>query len=318
MATEQDVRTWRGHTLVDRDGDKIGKIEDVYLDRGTGEPEWVAVKTGLFGSNVSFVPIEGATQQGDDVQVAYEKDLVKDAPNIDPDGELSPEEERRLYQHYGRGDYDEWTSDSEDRTEAMYGRDTRDDVRGERYADGDDVRGEGVTDRVGDDVRGDRYAEGDDVRGDRYAEGDDVRGDRYAEGDDATVGRSGTAGEDAMTRSEEELSVGTQRRETGRARLRKYVETETVEQTVPVRREEVRVEREPITDENMDAAMSGSEITEAEHEVTLHAEEPVVEKRTVPKERVRLDKDVHTDEETVSDEVRRERIETEGDAEGRL
>jgi uncharacterized protein (TIGR02271 family) len=286
MPTTQDVRAWRGHTLVDRDGDKIGKIEDVYLDRGTGEPEWVAVKTGLFGTNVSFVPVQGATPQGDDIQVAYEKALVKDAPNVDPDGELSPEEERRLYQHYGRSDYDEWTADSEDRTEATYGRDTRDDVRGDRSADGDDVRG---------------------VDGDR----DDAAG---------TVGRdvSGPTTDDAMTRSEEELEVGTQRREAGRARLRKHVETETVEQTVPVRREEVRVEREPITDENVDAAMSGAEITEDEHEVTLHTEEPVVEKRTVPKERVRLDKDVHTSEETVSDEVRRERIETEGDAEGRL
>ena len=126
MATLQDIETWRGRTLVDRDGDKIGKVEDVYLDRSTGEPEWVAVKTGLFGSNLSFVPIHGADTAGDDLRVAYEKDQVKDAPNIDPDGELSPEEERRLYQHYGRGDYDEWTADSEDRTEATYGRDDRD------------------------------------------------------------------------------------------------------------------------------------------------------------------------------------------------
>jgi stress response protein YsnF len=87
---------------------------------------------------------------------------------------------------------------------------------------------------------------------------------------------------------------------------------------VPVEREEVRVEREPITDANSDAALDGPEISEAEHEVTLHTEEPVVEKRTVPKERVRLDKDVRTDEETVSEDVRRERIEADGDAEGRL
>src|SRR3954449_5876793 len=127
MATLQDIETWRGRTLVDRDGDKIGKVEDVYLDRSSGEPEWVAVKTGLFGSNVSFVPIHDADTAGDDLRVAYEKDQVKDAPNINPDGELSPEEERRLYQHYGRSDYDEWTGDSEDRTEATYGRDARED-----------------------------------------------------------------------------------------------------------------------------------------------------------------------------------------------
>jgi uncharacterized protein (TIGR02271 family) len=270
MATMQDIQSWRGRTLVDRDGDKIGKIEDVYLDRSSGEPEWIAVKTGMFGSNVSFVPITDASAEGDDIRVGHEKDLVKDAPNVDADGELSPEEERRLYQHYGRSDYDEWDTASEDRTEARYGRDRR------------DLDGDG-----------------------------DV---------DGTVGRdtSGPTTDDAMTRSEEELRVGTERRETGRARLRKYVETENVQQTVPVQREEVRVEREPITDANVDRALDGPEISEEEHEVTLHTEEPVVEKRTVPKERVRLDKDVQTGEETVSEDVRKERIEADGDAEGRL
>src|SRR3954453_8810597 len=136
MATQQDVRAWRGLNLVDRDGDKIGKIEDVYLDRSTGEPEWIAVKTGLFGSNVSFVPIHGATQDGDDIRAGHEKSLVKDAPNVDPDGELSPEEERRLYQHYGRGDYDEWDETSEDRTEGFLGRD-------DRTGDGRDVDTDG-------------------------------------------------------------------------------------------------------------------------------------------------------------------------------
>src|SRR3954447_5899087 len=126
MATMEDVKTWRGRTLVDGSGDKIGKIEDVYLDRSSGEPEWVAVKTGMFGSNVSFVPIRDAATDGDDVRVTHAKDLVKDAPNVDADGELSPEEERRLYQHYGRSDYDEWSTDSEDRTEATYGREDRD------------------------------------------------------------------------------------------------------------------------------------------------------------------------------------------------
>jgi len=92
----------------------------------------------------------------------------------------------------------------------------------------------------------------------------------------------------AMTRSEEELHVDTQRRERGRARLRKYVVTEEVTRTVPIQREEVRIEREPITDANRGDAMRGPEISEDEHEVVLHAEEPIVEKRAVPKERVRL------------------------------
>jgi uncharacterized protein (TIGR02271 family) len=125
---------------------------------------------------------------------------------------------------------------------------------------------------------------------------------------------SGTGTDDAMTRSEEEVRVGTASRERGRARLRKYVVTEQVQQTVPVSREEVRLEREPITDENVDQATSGPEISEAEHEVVLHEEEPVVEKRAVPKERVRLDKERVADEAEVSEEVRKERIEPEGES----
>jgi uncharacterized protein (TIGR02271 family) len=116
-----------------------------------------------------------------------------------------------------------------------------------------------------------------------------------------------------MTRSEEELRVGTTERKRGRVRLRKYVTTEQVQQTVPVQRERARVEREPITDANLDAATSGPEISEAEHEVILREEEPVVEKRVVPRERVRLDKDTVTGEERVAEEVRKEQIEVQGE-----
>jgi uncharacterized protein (TIGR02271 family) len=119
---------------------------------------------------------------------------------------------------------------------------------------------------------------------------------------------SGPTTDEAMTRSEEELAVGTESRERGRARLRKYVTTETQQVTVPVQREEVRVEREPITDANLDAATSGPAISEEEHEVTLHEETPVVEKRAVPRERVRLDTETVTEERQVSEEVRKEQI----------
>ena len=111
-----------------------------------------------------------------------------------------------------------------------------------------------------------------------------------------------------MTRSEERMRVGTERVETGRARLRKYVVTENVTQTVPVSHEEVRIEREPITDANVDAATDGPAISEEEHEVVLHAERPVVAKETVPVERVRVDTETVTDQETVSGEVRKEQI----------
>jgi uncharacterized protein (TIGR02271 family) len=124
---------------------------------------------------------------------------------------------------------------------------------------------------------------------------------------------SGPTTDDAMTRSEEELKVGTMSQERGRARLRKYVVTEQVTTTVPVTREEVRLEREPITDANIDDALEGPGISEEEHEIVLHEEQPVVEKRVVPKERVRLTKDTVTDEHEVSEQVRKEQIESEGD-----
>jgi stress response protein YsnF/sporulation protein YlmC with PRC-barrel domain len=114
--------------------------------------------------------------------------------------------------------------------------------------------------------------------------------------------------DDAMTRSEEELDVQTRTRETGRARLRKWVETEEVEIRVPVRREKARMVTEPITDANRAAALAGEDISEAEHEVVLHEEVIDVDKRVVPKERVRLETDVEADEVTVDESVRKERI----------
>jgi uncharacterized protein (TIGR02271 family) len=250
--TEQAVADWRGRNAVNSDGDKIGSIDEVYMDADTGKPEWLAVKTGLFGSKVSFVPIAEARESDGDVQLPYDKEQVKDAPNAEADGELSLEEEAALYRHYGL-DYSDARSDT-------------------GLPDGN----QGGREPVGRDT-------------------------------------SGPTTDDAMTRSEEELRVGKTQRERGRARLRKYVVTEQVQKTVPVQREEVRVEREPITDANVGDATSGPDISEEEHEVTLHEEEVVVEKRAVPKERVRMEKDTVTEDQTISEEVRKEQIETERD-----
>jgi uncharacterized protein (TIGR02271 family) len=245
------VRTWQGRTMVDRDGNRIGSIDAIYLDDQTGQPEWALVNTGLFGTKATFVPLAQAFQSDNDVLVPYNKQLVKGAPRVDPDGHLSEAEEQQLWRHYGL-DYD-----TTDRS----------------VATGRDATSRG---RVGRDT-------------------------------------SGPTTDDAMTRSEEELRVGTAQRERGRVRLRKYVTTEHVQQTVPVRRERARVEREPITDANLDAATSGPDISEEEHEVILREEEPVVEKRVVPRERVRLDKDTVTGEERVAEQVRKEQIEVHDD-----
>jgi len=145
----------------------------------------------------------------------------------------------------------------------------------------------------------------------------------YGVGDQATTQapQQATRGHDtsgpntdtAMTRSEEELRVGTEQVEAGRARLRKYVVTEHETVTVPVRKERVTIEREPITDANVGQAMDGPAISEEEHEIVLHEERPVVATEAVPKERVRLDTETVVDEETVGADVRKEHIEVEGD-----
>ena len=261
----------RNGNVLGSDGEKIGSIGQLYADDDTGEPTWVTVKTGLFGTSQSFVPVEGAHNQGDDLVVPYTKDHVKDAPRVDVDGHLTPEEEDRLYTHYDRG--------------ARTYTDARNDV----------------------DLQGDA-----DLNAGTPTAG--IGRDRDLDTSRGTVGHdtSGPTTDDAMTRSEERLHVGTEREAAGRARLRKYVTTENVTKTVPVQREEVRIEREPITDANRGAAMSGPAISEEEHEVILHEERPVVEKEAVPVERVRLDKDVVQDDVTVNEEVRKEHIETDG------
>jgi uncharacterized protein (TIGR02271 family) len=241
-----------GGNVVDNDGSKIGSIGQVYLDDQTGQPEWVTVKTGMFGGGESFVPLREAEVSGNDLRVPYDKDKVKGAPRIsDADSHLSETEESELYRYYGVGgaDYDSSYDTNAVASHGDSGHDT-----------------------------------------------------------------SGPNTDSAMTRSEEKLEVGTQKREAGRARLRKYVVTENVTTTVPVSHEEVRLEREPITDGNVDQALSGADITSEEHDIVLTEEQVVVNKETVPVERVRVDKETVTEQQQVSEEVRKEQIELDENA----
>ena len=286
--TLEQARQLQGGTVRSSDGHKIGSIGQVYLDDTTGQPAWVTAKTGLFGTRESFVPLQNARLDGDDVVVDYDQDTVKNAPQVDPDGHLEPSEEDELYRYYRLGGPDDVATDHAE-TGLADGQ------------AGTEVSGGEASGRAAGWAGGDVPSDLDDP-----AEAGDHRPDRSAE----TVGydRSGPTTDDAMTRSEEQLRVGTQARETGRARLRKYVTTENVTQTVPVSHEEVRLEREPITDANRGAAESGPAISEEEHEVVLHAEQPAVHKEAVPVERVRLDTETVTEQATISDEVRKEQI----------
>jgi uncharacterized protein (TIGR02271 family) len=244
--TDTPIADCIGQDLIGGDGARIGEIKDIYMDEETGQPEWFAIGTGWFGKRLSFVPIQGANWTDNAISVSYDKGQVKDAPNVEPDGHLSQDEEAALYAHYG----------------IPYGE--------QRSSTG-------------------------------LPEGAPKSSPKQSD--------------DAMTRSEEELVTGTRTQEAGKVRLVKYVETEHVNVTVPVRREKARVVTEPITDANRADAMDGPEITEKVHEETLYEEEPVVGKRTVPKERVRLEKETVTDQRAVDADVRKERIEVDGDAE---
>src|SRR5688572_23362039 len=111
MPESTEVFEWRGRSAVGADGEKLGGIEEIYLDAETQRPEWALVHTGMFGGKSSFMPLEGATSDGDRVRTPFSKAQVKDAPRLDPDGELSQEDEAALYAHYGL-DYGEGRSDS--------------------------------------------------------------------------------------------------------------------------------------------------------------------------------------------------------------
>ena len=253
MLGTQDIQSLMGQTVYGSNGEKIGTVGQVYLDDETQQPQFITVNTGMFGTNESFVPVADANSTGDGVTVPYDKDKVKNAPNVDADGHISPEQEQEIFAYYGLS----YGGGAEQRT---------------------DFQGE--TGTVGHDT-------------------------------------SGPTTDQAMTRSEEQLHVGTERQEAGRARLRKYVETEQVSETVPVSKERAVVEREPITDANADQALAGPEISEEEHEVVLNEERAVVDKTVTPVERVRLDKETVTEQQTVSEEVRKEQIEVDGDTDVR-
>ena len=198
---------WRGRTVRDRDGDDIGKLGDVYLDGESDMPAWASVRTGLFGRKESLVPLDRVEEDEDGLRVPFAKQEVVDAPSIDPDVALEPEEEDALRRHYA-GD-----SGGGDREEAV-------------------AHGGGAV------STGDPGVRDEDV---------DVDEDRDIDAGDETRERGeGGAGGAEVIRSEEELKTGTtpmQPRE--RVRIRKVLVTDHVKRTVPVRREEVRLETDP-------------------------------------------------------------------------
>src|SRR6478735_2565035 len=257
--TDPSTRTLQAlddSVIVGIDGE-IGRVGQVYTDNDTGQPSWVTVKTGWFGTNESFVPLDAATIEDGTIRVPYDKDMIKGAPNNDAGEPLSETDEQELYSYYnltGQTGHDATYDRSQARLDSTAAAVTNTDIPAQGTVSG---------------------------------------------------------GADYLTRSEEQLHVGTEKVQTGRARLRKFVVTEDQTVTVPVTREEVRVVREPVAPGDTADDVT---IGEAAADVVLTEERVVVNKETVPVEKVRLGTETITDQQDVTESVRKEQIELEDDA----
>lgn len=200
------VLAWRGRNVLDRSGDKIGKFEDLYLDAETDLPEWAAVRIGRLGRQQALVPLSEAIDAGDNLQVPFDKEQVEAAPEVGAGSALSQEAEAALYGHYG--------------------------LPYSKQDSGTGLPPGGA--QPGAEVATDRRHEG-------------VGGARERVADEAAAAPGVQANPGEMIRSEEEV-VGVQRgamQPRERVRLKKYIVTEHVQKTVPVQREEIRLEHDP-------------------------------------------------------------------------
>ena len=242
----ETARAWLGRVVVDRDGDKLGEVTDIYLDNETGRPEWAVVRTGLFGLRSSFVPLAEATQDGDQIQVPYQKATVKGAPNIAPDGQLSQAEETELYRHYGLA-YDPGMADSDPPADETH------------IGPAAQPAGPGIEEPA-------------DAPTGEPADTGAHRTGPYgpAAQDRSPVGEATSRPFVYEIPSGPESGSGTSRREHGQVRLRKYVVTEVVTETATGQRHELRVEGEPIGD------------ADAMTDIPSPSGEPVAEEQTGP------------------------------------
>ena len=277
MAETNRIEDLANATAYDVDGEKLGGVKDVYVNDTTGQPDFVSVNHGMFGGGDSIVPLRGHTLRDGELHLAFPKDRVEDAPELDENGHLTTEDQDAFYRHYGLENTQDVTTYETDN----------------RFAE---------TGAAGAAGAGAGYAAG---------ERTDVDTERR---DVVDADRRDVADNGEIVRSEEQLNVSKDRVETGEVRLRKYVVNETENVEVPVEREEVRVVREPITD--ADRANYDGNIGEQEASVTLSEDRVNVSKESVPVEKVSLEKDTVRDTETVSEEVRKERFETDGVVEG--
>ncbi|MGE7437433.1 MULTISPECIES: PRC and DUF2382 domain-containing protein [Kitasatospora] len=346
MQTDIDPRDLIGHKAVDRNGDKIGTVDEVYLDDATGEPEWAAVRTGIFGRD-AFVPLTTSEFSGDELRVPYDKSLIKESPDFGVGQHLSPAQELQLYRYYGL-DASAPSAAPANRTSKTTDRDF-----GSVGSTGPHPPATQPTPAAAPapatppapsapatpaaPATGERATAGftpptqapaptpsptaqpatppaDHVKSPAVADRPALRttGSNgravHAPTPDRAAAQGAPAGPIEITCREERLDISTEWHVLGTARLRKYVTTESVERRVRLARERVRVERVPVT-ESERAALSDQELADAVEEVTLREERPVLRKYLAPVERVRLVVERYTEEQVIREELRREQVE---------
>ncbi|MFI8313595.1 PRC and DUF2382 domain-containing protein [Streptomyces microflavus] len=295
-----------GLTVYDNEGEKVGSVGRVYVDDDTGKPDWVTVKTGMFGMKESFVPLAGARRVGSDLHVSHSKDTVKEAPRVDADAHLSVAEEEELYRHYGL------TRKSGNLGDTGKGTGTGADARtvagtGAMGAAGAGAGAAGAARGTGTPPNAKATGAAGMAGTGKHRDTDMSATSRPLAGAGAGTSRAADlSGKEELIRSEEQLHVGTEEYESGRARLHKYVVTEEVTRSVPVSHEEVRVVREPLRPG--EKVTGTTDFGEQDVEVTLHAERATVRKEAVPVERVRLETNKVTEQKEVSAEIRKEKI----------
>jgi uncharacterized protein (TIGR02271 family) len=267
---------YAGYTVYDQDYEKIGKVDDLFLDENDS-PEYIGVKMGFLGTRSTLIPFEIArvNDERQVIEVSKDKETVKNGPTFDDDKEITPEFENEVYSYYGL-----------ENTNGTDGRGTYGSYYSDESTEAGTV-GPGMT--MGDTESGEFREHA------AYDEGVHQSRDDLEDEDELRV-----------QRTEEELAAGTREREAGQLKVRKRVRTDREHIEVPTRHEEVSVERVPVEGEASEAEMGDDEVV-----VPVTEEEVVVGKRPVVKEEVRVRKDVVEDTETVEEDVRREEIEVE-------
>jgi uncharacterized protein (TIGR02271 family) len=281
--TEEVEVRYVGYTVYDRHYEKLGEVDVLFLDE-SDQPEYIGVKMGFLGTRTTLIPFQIArvNDARQIIEVAADKETLKNGPTFDDDREITPEFENEVYSYYGL-----------QRTQTIGNIGSYGSYYSDEGTDAGTV-GPGMT--MGDTETGEFREHAAHDEGVHQSRGDDL-----ADEDELRV-----------QRTEEELRVGTRERKAGSIRVRKRVRTDREHIEVPTRHEEVSVERVPVEGEASETQIGDEEVV-----VPVTEEEVVVHKRPVLKEEVRIRKDVVEETEVVEEDIRREEVEVEDETERR-